>query len=396
MPLTDGEHFAGYTIVRVLGAGGMGEVYLAEHPRLPRSDALKVLGTAVSDDEEYRQRFNQEAEMVATLRHPNIVTIYDRGEFDAQLWIAMEFVDGIDASRLLTERYPAGIPAGEVVRIVAGVADALDYAHGRGLLHRDIKPANILLGHDRVLLADFGVARWVGQTSNLTGTEMTVGTVTYAAPEQLKGEEIDGHADQYALAATAFHLLTGKAPFDNTNPAAVISAHLSTPPPTIEAGHPDLARFGPVFAKALAKDPGARYNRCHDFAQALQDALVPTGAARHRKAGASSGPGRWVGAGLGALLLVGAVGAAAVMLTRPHGGESGAATHTAPPPAVASRMDLPVVVVGAQCAVLGAAAVDETGGPAYCASGDPTNPGEQVWSSQPPGLRSPAGAPPTP
>lgn len=407
MPLSDGQHFAGYTIIRVLGAGGMGEVYLAEHPRLPRSDALKVLGTAVSDDDEYRQRFNQEAEMVATLRHPNIVTIYDRGDWDGQLWIAMEYIDGTDASHLLTDSYPRGIPAAEVVRIVAGVAEALDYAHGRGLLHRDIKPANILLGHpeagdNRVMLADFGVARWVGQTSNLTGTEMTVGTVTYAAPEQLKGEEIDGHADQYALAATAFHLLTGKAPFDNTNPTAVISAHLSAPPPAIGSGHPDLARFGPVFAKALAKDPADRFNRCRDFAQAMQDALLPAGAARHRKAGPGGDGARWVSAGLGALLLVGAVGAAAMLITRHRGGETAVVPTTPPPPAVASRMDLPVVLIGADCAVLGAAAVDENGDPAYCAHGDSADPGTSgdpgtsVWSKQPPALRGTAATPPTP
>ena len=275
MPLADGQIFAGYTIGRILGTGGMGEVYLAQHPRLPRLDALKVLGTGVSHDEEYRQRFNQEAEMVATLRHPNIVTIYDRGDSDGQLWIAMEFVDGTDAGRLLTDRYPNGIPAADVVRIVTAVADALDYAHSRQLLHRDIKPANILLGlpesgDECVILADFGVARWIGQSSDLTGADMTVGTVNYAAPEQLKGDQIDGRADQYALAATAYHLLTGTAPFANSNPAVVISKHLSAQPPPIGAGHPDLARLGPVFARALAKDPADRFAVLRDFAAAMQ------------------------------------------------------------------------------------------------------------------------------
>ena len=126
MPLADGEVFAGYTIVRILGSGGMGEVYLAQHPRLPRRDALKVLGAGVSDDEEFRRRFDQEAEMVAALRHPNIVTIFDRGDCDARLWIAMELVDGIDAGRMLEGRYPDGIPPADVVRIVTAVADALD------------------------------------------------------------------------------------------------------------------------------------------------------------------------------------------------------------------------------------------------------------------------------
>ena len=238
MPLVDGQVVAGYTILRTLGAGGMGEVYLVQHPRLPRYDALKVLGSSVSRDDEYRQRFNLEADMVSTLTHPHIVTIYDRGEFDDKLWIAMEFVDGTDASHLLADRYPYGMPPDEVVRIITAVAEALDYAHGKGLLHRDVKPANILLGvpdsgDDRVMLADFGIARWIGQASGLTGTNMTVGTVAYAAPEQLKGDDMDGHADQYALAATAYHLLTGMPPFQHTNPAIVISQHLSSDPPAI-------------------------------------------------------------------------------------------------------------------------------------------------------------------
>ena len=393
MPLSDGEVFAGYTIGRVLGTGGMGEVYLAGHPRLPRQDALKVLGTTVSHDDEYRQRFNQEADMVATLRHPHIVTIFDRGEYDGRLWISMEFVDGTDAWRLLTERHPGGIPAAQVVAIVRAIADALDYAHSRNLLHRDIKPANILIGSgepSRIMLADFGVARWLGQTSNLTGIDMTVGTVTYAAPEQLKGEEIDGHADQYALAATAFHLLTGEAPFENTSPTAVISAHLSTPPPEIGSGHPDLAPFGPVFAKALAKQPADRFDRCADFAQALQDALVSSGgSARHRKAAPVRGRSRLVTAGLGALLLVGAVVAAAVLASGRRGSETRTMPTTPPPPAVAARMDLPVVVIGADCAVLGAAAVTETGAPAYCARADSQSP-DTIWSVQPEKLRTAA------
>lgn len=405
MPLADGQVFADYTILRVLGSGGMGEVYLAEHPRLPRQDAVKVLGADVSHDEEYRQRFNQEAEMVATLRHPNIVTIYDRGDCDGRLWISMEYVDGTDAARLLTSHHPDGIPAAEVVLIVTAVAEALDYAHSRFLLHRDIKPANILIGNpepgldgevtrggtDRIKLADFGVARWVGQTSTLTATDMTVGTVTYAAPEQLKGEEIDGHADQYALAATAYHLLTGSAPFDNTNPTAVISAHLSAPPPAIGADNPDLSRFGPVFAKALAKNPADRYARCRDFAEAMQDALDGSGAGslRQHGAGTASRRTRWISAGV---VLAGVAVAAGILMSGHRTTEVKTAPTTPPPPAVSARMDLPVVVIAADCAVLGAAAVDETGAPAYCARGVTGTP---EWSLQPGTLRSP-GSPPAP
>ena len=150
MPLADGATFAGYTIVRMLGSGGMGEVYLAQHPRLPRRDALKVLPASVSADDEYRQRFNREADIAATLWHPHIVGVHDRGEFDGQIWISMDYVEGTDAGRLLRERYPNGMPKAEVADIVTAVADALDYAHQRDLLHRDVKPANILLAHPGV------------------------------------------------------------------------------------------------------------------------------------------------------------------------------------------------------------------------------------------------------
>jgi len=397
MPLADGQVFAGYTVERLLGAGGMGEVYLARHPRLPRQEALKVLSAAVSADDEYRQRFNLEAEMVAGLVHPNIVTIHDRGDFEGQLWIAMEFVDGTDASRLLTDKYPKGMPAAEVARIVGSVAEALDYAHSRKVLHRDIKPANILIGKpeygdSRVLLADFGVARWIGKPSNLTGSDMTVGTVNYAAPEQLRGDEVDGRADQYALAATAYHMLTGSAPFVDTNPAVVISNHLSATPPQIGAGHPELRTLGPVFAKALAKNPSDRYRRCRDFADAMQAALGSGTSARHRRGGAGrSRRAAAIVAGLGVLVVAGAGAAAVVLLGHQRGEGTTPAVPTTstppPPPAVAGRMDLPVVVIGADCAVLGAAAVDEAGGPAYCARANSLTE-ETVWSVQPERLRT--------
>src|SRR5690348_4650758 len=147
MPLAPGATFAGYTIVRALGAGGMGEVYLAQHPRLPRQDALKVLHPEASLDDDFRQRFIREADLAARLTHPHIVTVHDRGEFDGQLWIASQYVDGIDAAQLLHESYPDGMPVDLASAIVSAIASALDYAHEQDLLHRDVKPANILLTH---------------------------------------------------------------------------------------------------------------------------------------------------------------------------------------------------------------------------------------------------------
>jgi serine/threonine-protein kinase len=274
MPLNQGDVFAGYTIVRRLGSGGMGEVYLARHPRLPRRDALKVLPATLTADQEYRQRLSREADIAAELWHPHIVGIHDRGEFEGQLWLSMDYVEGTDAAELLRTRYPSGMPKAEVFEIITAVAGALDYAHLRGLLHRDVKPANILLTEAdprgrRILLADFGIAREIGDISGLTATNMVVGTTAYSAPEQLMGSDIDGRADQYALGCSAFHLLTGAAPYQNSNAAVVITQHLSAPPPQIGERRPDLADLNEVMTRVLAKDPGDRYSSCSDFATAL-------------------------------------------------------------------------------------------------------------------------------
>ena len=279
MPLANGEVFAGYRILRLLGAGGMGEVYLAQHPRLPRRDALKILPAAMSANREFRDRFNREADLVATLYHPHIIGVHDRGETAGQLWISMDYIDGPDAGRLMRERYPDGIPRDIVVDIVFAVSDALDYAHQRGLLHRDIKPANILLtdpaaGNRRILLADFGIARNINENNGLTATNTVLGTVTYAAPEQLTGQPLDGRADQYALAATAYELLSGTPLFADSNPAVVIGRHLNTPPPPLGTWRPDLADLDPVLARALAKNPSDRYGTCTDFARAIANPPV--------------------------------------------------------------------------------------------------------------------------
>jgi serine/threonine protein kinase, bacterial len=411
MPLADGQVIAGYTILRSLGAGGMGEVYLAQHPRLPRRDALKVLSASVCSESEYRQRFNREADIAATLWHPHIVEVHDCGDVNGQLWISMDYVEGTDAAQLLAERYPDGMPPVEVVRIVTAVAEALDYAHNRQLLHRDVKPANILLGcpgteNERILLADFGIARVVGDSSALTGTNMTVGTVAYAAPEQLKGEEIDGRADQYALAATAFQLLTGTPPFQHSNPAVVISKHLTADPPQIGTRRPELSDLGPVFDKALAKSPNDRYDRCIDFARGLAHHVTTEeqalGADATMLAPAATGPRharqqtktrrRSVVPTAIALIVI-AVAAVAFVLfdrIRDHSAEARPHPSSAPStPAAASPggVTLPVVVVGANCATLGAAGITEGGGPAYCAHLPTTN--ATIWSLYPGEISSP-------
>ncbi|MDT5073461.1 MAG: serine/threonine protein kinase, bacterial, partial [Mycobacterium sp.] len=373
-----------------LGSGAMGEVYLAEHPRLPRRDALKVMAPKVSSDAEYRERFNREAQNVATLWHPNIVAIHDRGEDEGRLWIAMDYVEGTDAGQLLLEKdYRRGMPPADVVRIIGAVADALDYAHQRQLLHRDVKPANILLANMdsdrwRALLSDFGIARRVDDSSGLTETNMAVGTVAYAAPEQLMGLTLDGRADQYSLAATAFELLTGSHLYLDRNPAVVISRHVSAPPPAIADRKPELSDLGPVLSKALAKQPGDRYDSCTDFANALArhldghvsdvgDTMLATPVSA-TGSGAVGKKGRmwWLGVAsaiLVALLLVGGV-VAGILVAR-HQSE----VVAQPPPSAPS---VPVVIVGADCEVLGAAGVTDTGAKAYCARLPPAN--NVMWS----------------
>lgn len=265
-------------MIESLGAGGMGEVYLVEHPRLPRREALKVLSAEFTANEEFRQRFLREAELAAALWHPNLVTIHDRGEAEGRLWISMDYVDGSDAADLIRRQYPRGMPVDQVVAVVKAVASALDSIHAAGMLHRDVKPANILCsrpvrGDLRIALADFGIARQINDTGGLTATNMTIGTVAYAAPEQLMGLRTDGRADQYALAASAFHLLTGAAPFTDSNPAVIISQHLNAAPPRIGEVRSDLSRLDAAFARGLSKDPSQRFLTCSAFADALAAAV---------------------------------------------------------------------------------------------------------------------------
>ncbi|MDT5145886.1 MAG: serine/threonine protein kinase, bacterial [Mycobacterium sp.] len=256
MALASGAAFAGYVIARRLGSGSTGEVYLVQDHQSACWRAVKILSPALSTDAEFRRRFRAETPAAARLRHPHIVEVHERGEFYGQLYVAMDYIDGINAARLIAGRFPAVSPAAEVLAVVTAVAEALDHAHQSGLLHRDVRPENILLtgrGEEehRILLADFGIAR---SPETASGTDIPAG---YAPPELLTGAAIDGRADQYALAATAYHLLTGAPP----------AAH----PPRLSAQRPELARLDGVFARALAELPGDRFRTCGEFARAAND-----------------------------------------------------------------------------------------------------------------------------
>ncbi|MCP2274863.1 serine/threonine-protein kinase [Nocardia amikacinitolerans] len=274
--LASGEVFAGYVIERQLGRGGMGSVYLAKHPRLPRMTALKLLNRELFFDKEVRARFEREADLVARLDHPGIVTVYDRGLEDDQLWISMQYIDGIDAASV----DPKTLPPERAVQIIKETADALDYAHGMGVLHRDVKPANILLARstggrgERVYLTDFGIARLRDDTGHLTQTGTFTATLAYASPEQLTGASLDHRSDQYSLACALFWLFTGSGPFAATNPAQVIQGHLQSAPPALSSVRPGLPfALDGVLAKAMAKRPDDRFASCSEFAAAAQAAL---------------------------------------------------------------------------------------------------------------------------
>ncbi|MGB6209697.1 serine/threonine-protein kinase PknH/PknJ [Mycobacterium sp.] len=274
--LSAGWVFAGYRIERLLGAGGMGTVYLARDPDLPRSNALKVLSPELSRDPDFRARFVREADVASSLDHPNVVSIYRRGEFEGQLWIAMQFVDGSDADAAL--RAGTMTPA-RAVHIIGEVGKALDYAHRRGVVHRDVKPANFLLSgpvgpEERVLLGDFGIARALADVG-LTVTGSVTATVAYAAPEVLAGQPFDGRADLYSLGCTLFRLLTGRTPFATTNgAAAVMAAHLHAPPPRVTDVVPGLStQMDQVIAVGMAKDPAQRFSSARGLAEAAAAAL---------------------------------------------------------------------------------------------------------------------------
>lgn len=275
--LENGEVFAGFTIERLLGQGGMGTVYLARHPRLDRLTALKLLNRDLFADERIRARFEREADLAAGLDHPGIVTVYDRGTEGEQLWISMQYVDGVDAATV----DPMTLPPERAVQIIEGVADALDFAHERGVLHRDVKPANILLARssggqgERVFLTDFGIARLRADSTHLTQQGMFTATLAYASPEQMTGAELDHRSDQYSLACALYWLFTGVAPFDSPDPNEIIRGTLYLGPPPLalrRTGLPPV--MDAVLAAAMAKHPAARFDSCTAFAKAARQALT--------------------------------------------------------------------------------------------------------------------------
>jgi hypothetical protein len=272
-----GSQVAGYRLQEQIGQGGMAVVFRAQDERLGRLAALKVLAPALAQDESFRQRFVRESRAAAAVDHPHIIPIYEAGEAGGALYIAMRYVRGGDVGSLV--RRLGRLSPGQTAAIISPVASALDAAHAAGLVHRDVKPGNMLLDTqpgrpDHVYLSDFGLSKaWQGSTG-LTGTGLFLGTLDYAAPEQIEGRPLDGRTDQYALGCAAFELLAGEPPFRRDQALAVMYAQVSAPVPLLTERRADLPPgVNEVIARALAKSAAQRYGSCGEMAQDLRRVL---------------------------------------------------------------------------------------------------------------------------
>ncbi|HZB00878.1 MAG TPA: serine/threonine-protein kinase, partial [Actinomycetota bacterium] len=271
-----GTELAGYRLLEIIGRGGASVVYLAEHLRLGRRAALKVLAPQLAHDEGFRERFIRESRTAAGLDHPNIVPVYDAGEADGVLYLAMRYVQGSDLGEVIRSTGP--IEAWRTLAIVAQVAAGLDVAHDEGLVHRDVKPGNVLLtrdrstGMERAFLSDFGLTKRIASSGGgLTQTGQFVGTVDYVAPEQILGEPVDGRTDVYSLGCVLFHCLRGAPPFARPNDVGTIYAHVHAPAPALTTD--GSRRIDAVIARALAKDRNDRYGTCSDLVEAARSAI---------------------------------------------------------------------------------------------------------------------------
>ena len=278
-----GRQVAGYRIEREIGRGGMAVVYRARDLRLDRTVALKLLAPELARNDTFRLRFTHESRAAAAIDHPHIVPVYEAGETDGLLYIAMRYVEGSDLRHLLDRRGPLAPTV--ALRIAAQVASALDAAHEHGLVHRDVKPGNILVARgtdsdhpEHAYLTDFGLTKKSLSLTGFTTVGQFVGTLDYVAPEQISGRPVDGRCDVYGFACVVFECLAGRPPFRREDDMALLWAHQYDQPPPLTESRPDLApAVDTVFARALAKSPDDRHDSCLAFVVALRGAV--TGAA---------------------------------------------------------------------------------------------------------------------
>lgn len=270
------SQIAGYRIEGVAGRGGMGVVYRAQHMHLGRTVALKLLNPELAASDEFRERFIREARAAAELEHANIVPVYDAGEVEGRLYLAMKFIEGSDLAHLLEQE--GRLPADRTMPLMEQLASALDAAHDHGLIHRDVKPANALLEDgNRLYLTDFGLTRRVDSTRPLTATGRAVGTAAYLAPEQIRGEPLDRRVDVYALGCVLYQCLAGEPPYLRDTDMLIMWAHVGAEPPSLSAEVPGLpATVDRVIKKALAKSREDRYDTCGQLVSEMKRALNPS------------------------------------------------------------------------------------------------------------------------
>jgi serine/threonine protein kinase len=267
--LEEGTCFGGYRIDGLLAKGGMGAVYRASAPETGRRVALKVIGSGMADDVAFRRRFEREVRLAAQLDHPHVVPLLDSGEHEGTLFMASRLIEGRSLQQILM-RGPLSL--GGAARVTEQIASALDAAHALGLLHRDVKPGNVLLEGEpedgNAYLTDFGLSKHVASTSGLTRAGSWVGTVDYAAPEQLQAMDCDHRVDVYALGCVLYESLTGDIPFPRARDVQKMIAHISEPPPSVSALRPEAAGFDEVVARAMAKQPDDRYGSAGELGAA--------------------------------------------------------------------------------------------------------------------------------
>jgi len=278
MQLPSGQSIGPYRVLERLGRGGMASVYKAYQPSLDRYVALKVLPAHLTDEPGFAERFRREARAVAKLEHPHILAVHDYGQEGDLTYIAMRYVEGGTLKDLLGK--PLALPL--VVDLIGQIAEALDYAHEHGVIHRDVKPSNVLLDRGNwTLLTDFGVARMVDATQQLTGTGVGVGTPAYMSPEQGQGKQVDRRSDVYSLGVVLYEMLTGKVPFEAETPLAVVWKHVNEPLPLPRSINPQVPEAAErVVLKALAKTPSDRYASAGGQARQLHSAVPERGRAR--------------------------------------------------------------------------------------------------------------------
>ncbi len=253
----------------------MGVVYRATHVHLGRTVALKLLNPELAASDEFRERFIREARAAAELEHPNIVPVYDAGEVEGRLYLAMKFIEGTDLAHVLEKEHH--LTAERTMPLLEQLANALDAAHANGLIHRDVKPANALLDGDRLYLTDFGLTRRVDSTRPLTATGRAVGTAAYLAPEQIRGEPLDRRVDVYALGCVLFQCLSGNPPYLRDTDMLIMWAHVGAEPPSLAAERPELpSAVDRVIKKALAKSREDRYDTCGELVSEMKRALNPS------------------------------------------------------------------------------------------------------------------------